>query len=70
MAERHAGIQISTLALLGKTTEAHRAVMEGIATHAQKNHARRQAELNAMRERAELSQPLKTPPSAYGDATP
>jgi hypothetical protein len=61
MAERHAGIQKHTLTLLGRATEAHRAVMEGIATHAQKNHERRLAELDAMRKRAELSTPLKAP---------
>jgi predicted NAD/FAD-binding protein len=61
MAERHAGIQVNALALLGRATEAHRAVMQGIATHAQKQHVKRLAELDAMRERAELSTPLKAP---------
>lgn len=61
MPTQYTGLQKSALELLRAAISAHEAVRQGIATHAEKHHAARQAELNAMRERAELSQPLKAP---------
>lgn len=61
MQSPYAGLQASTLELLRKSITAHEAVRLAIATHAEKHAANRQAELNAKRQAAELSQPLKAP---------
>lgn len=57
----YAGLQQSAIGLLARAGTAHRAVMEGIATHAQKNHAARQAALDEMHRRQRLATPLKAP---------
>jgi len=57
----YAGLQTHAVELLRKTVTAHAKVRAGIATHAEKHAALRQAERTRKHANAELSKPLKVP---------
>ena len=58
MTAGYVGQNVDPVADLRKAISAHRAVSEGIATHAEKHRAKREAHQNKMARDHELAKPL------------